>query len=81
MTRKEAMQIISEEDLKNYNLNEDRPNVENELGIKKCDDRWIVYVTDERASIITGSEAAFDAEEDAWDNFIKRLRAHKIWLE
>lgn len=81
MTRSEAMQIILKEDLRNYNINEERSNEENEVTIKKCNDKWIVYTTDERASKITGSEVIFEVEDDAWDNFIKRLRTQKIFRE
>lgn len=78
MTREEAIHIIKEEGLKDYNLNEIRYNRENELVIKQENDTWIVYATDERASKVTGSEKSFMNEEEAWDNFIKRLRSSKI---
>lgn len=78
MTREEAIHIIKEEGLKDYNLNEIRYNRENELVIKQENDTWIVYATDERASKVTGSEKSFMNEYEAWDNFIKRLRSSKI---
>ena len=78
MIREEAINIISKEKLKNYNLNEDRYNKEDELVIKQKNDTWVVYATDERASVITGSKKIFINEEEAWDNLIKRLRADKI---
>lgn len=53
------------EDLRNYNLNEERSNKENEVTIKECNDKWIVYATDERASKIAGSEVVFEVENDA----------------
>lgn len=81
MTRRDAMQIILKEDLRNYNLNEERSNKENEVTIKEYNDKWIVYATDERASKIAGSEVVFEVESDAWDNFIKRLRTLKIFRE
>lgn len=78
MTREEAIKIIIEEKLENYNINEDRYNRENEVVIKYETDKWIVYATDERASMVTGSKKIFENENEAWDNFIKRLRADKI---
>ncbi len=78
MKRDEAIRIIKEEDLRNYNLDENRFNRENEVGIKNENGYWTVYATDERASMVTGSEIRFDNEELAFDNFIKRLRADKI---
>ncbi|MCH5344664.1 MAG: hypothetical protein J1E64_11540 [Acetatifactor sp.] len=81
MTRRDAMQIILKEDLRNYNLNEERSNKENEVTIKEYNDKWIVYATDERASKIAGSEVVFEVESDAWFNFIKRLRTLKIFRE
>lgn len=41
------------------------------------DNIWKVYTTDERASIVTGSVRKYDTEEEALDDFIKRLRADK----
>jgi hypothetical protein len=77
MTREEALKIIREEDLRHYNICEQRPYREMELVIQFRDGKWFVYGTGERASVITGSEAIFISESDAWDNFIKRLRAGK----
>ena len=57
---------------------EDRMDMENEIVIVNDSNQWIVYVTDERASKITGSEKMFDNEIDALDNFLKRLRALNI---
>lgn len=81
MTREEAIKIITEEGLENYNLNENRYNRENEVVIKYESDTWIVYATDERASTVTGSRKIFASEEEAWDNLIKRLRADKVLRE
>ncbi len=81
MTKDEAVRIIKKENLKGYNINEDRSNDENEVGIKEKSGLWIVYSTDERASTVTGSEKVFKDESDAWENFIKRLRASKILRE
>lgn len=46
--------------------------------IKVEGNEWIVYVTDERGSIVTSSETKFATKSDALVNFIKRLRTEKI---
>ncbi|MDF2792109.1 MAG: hypothetical protein K0S80_5211 [Neobacillus sp.] len=81
MTREEARIIIEKEDLKGFNWNEERYYKENEVGIKLENNVWIVYATDERASVVSGSVKEFEFEEDALDNFIKRLRADKVLRE
>lgn len=81
MTREEAIKIIKEEGLENYNFNENRYNRENEVVIKFESDTWVVYVTDERASTVTGSRKIFISEDEAWDNLIRRLRADKVLRE
>jgi hypothetical protein len=78
MTREEAKKIIIEEKLKHFNLYEERDLRENEVGIKFKNNQWIVYVTDERASVVSGSIAEFNLENDALDNFISTLRTEKI---
>ncbi|MEI3321950.1 MAG: Imm59 family immunity protein [Eubacterium sp.] len=78
MTRDDIKKIIKEEGLRGYNFFEDRMDMENEIVIVNDSNQWIVYVTDERASKITGSEKMFDNEIDALDNFLKRLRALNI---
>lgn len=78
MTRDDIKKIIKEEGLRGYNFFEDRMDMENEIVIVNDSNQWIVYVTDERASKITGSEKKFDNEIDALDNFLKRLRALNI---
>ena len=81
MNIKEAIKIINEEKLQGYNMNEERDNKENEIVLKHKNNKWIVYVTDERASKITNSEDIYLNEEEALDNFIDRLRADKILRE
>lgn len=54
---------------------EDRADASDEMVIKKLSNQWIVYATNERAGIISGSEKLFDDEEGALNNFLKRLRA------
>jgi hypothetical protein len=64
-----------------FNWNENRNLIENEVGLKYENGKWIVYVTDERASIVTGSVTEFCLEEEALENFIKRIRTEKILFE
>ena len=58
-----------------------RDNKENEVVILKQSGKWIVYVTDERASKITNSVDEYTTESEALDDFIERLRADKILRE
>ncbi|MFJ7366868.1 Imm59 family immunity protein [Peribacillus frigoritolerans] len=78
MTQLEAKEIIRQEKLKRYNWFDEQLQRENEVGIRVDGDQWVVYVTDERASVVTGSIAKFTNESDALDNLIKRLRTEKI---
>ncbi len=77
MTREEAKKIIEKEQLIGFNWNEERYHKENEVGIIFEDNAWKVYTTDERASAVTGSVREYETEEEALDDFIKRLRADK----
>lgn len=81
MNIKEAIRIIHEEKLQDYNMNEVRDNRENEVVLRHENDKWIVYVTDERASKITNSQDTYADEEEALEDFIDRLRADKILRE
>ncbi|MFF2458272.1 Imm59 family immunity protein [Peribacillus simplex] len=78
MKQLEAKEIIEQEKLKRYNWFNEHPQRENEVGITVDGDQWAVYVTDERASVVTGSITKFNNESDALDNFIKRLRTEKL---
>lgn len=78
MTLEEAKNIIDKENYKYYNLFEDRPLKENEVGICKNDNGWKVFTTDERASIVTNSVVEFNNESDALDRFMKRVATEKI---
>ena len=73
--KKDAERIITTEQLIAYNFFEDRRDASDEMVIKKSSGKWSVYATDERASKIISGETIFDNEEDALDNFIRRLRA------
>ena len=81
MRVQEAKKIIEEECLKNYNLYESRRDRENEVVIKYFEGKWIVYVTDERASTISNSVDEYYTESEALYDFIERLRADKILRE
>lgn len=73
--RKEIERIIKEENLISYSFFEDRNDASDEMVIKKTSGEWTVYATNERSSKIIGGENIYDNEEDALDNFIRRLRA------
>ncbi|WP_143315796.1 Imm59 family immunity protein [Clostridium sp. HBUAS56017] len=81
MNIKEAKRIIHDEKLQDYNMNEERGNRENEVVLRNENGKWIVYVTDERASKVTNSQDTYSDEEEALDDFIDRLRADKILRE
>lgn len=74
MKQEEVKKIIEEEQLTRINWFEEFELKENEVGIKKNKDMWIVYVTDERASIVDGSEAKFANVEDAYDMLVRKGR-------
>lgn len=82
MKIEDARKIIQEESLQGYNLCEERENRENEVVLKKENEKWIVYVTDnERASKITNSVDKYNTETEAIEDFIERLRADKVLCE
>ncbi|MCA0149736.1 MULTISPECIES: Imm59 family immunity protein [Rossellomorea] len=81
MNIKEAMRIIHDENLQGYNMNELRDNRENEVVLRHENDKWIVYVTDERASKVTNSQDTYTDEKEALTDFIDRLRADKVLRE
>lgn len=73
MNAKDAIEIIEKENLKHYRMFENIER-ENEVVIRRDNAKWIIYITDERASIFPGTEKCFDNESDALDYFIKKLR-------
>lgn len=75
MKRKDAERIIKEEQLVSYSFFEDRNDASDEMVIREEAGKWIVYATNERASKIIEGEKIFDNEDEALDNFVKRLRA------
>jgi hypothetical protein len=78
MTEQEVKEIIEKEMLRRFNWFDEHPLRENEVGIKAEGNQWVVYVTDERASVVTSSVTKFISKSDALINFIKRLRTEKI---
>lgn len=78
MTRDEAKRILSEEGLKYYNGFHEKDVNPDEVLIYKEDNKWVVCATDERASIVENSIAHYGNEEEALDDFIKRVRLEKI---
>ena len=81
MKIEDARKIIQEVSLQGYILCEERENRENEVVLKKENEKWIVYVTDERASKITKSVDKYNTESEAIEDFIERLRADKVLCE
>lgn len=77
MTELETKKIIEEEKLKRVNWFEESKLRENQVGIKKEGNTWIVYVTDERASVVEGSIAHFSSEEEAYEMLIRKGRYAK----
>ena len=47
MNIKEVIKIIQDEKLQDYNMNEERYNRENEVVLRRENDKWIVYATDD----------------------------------
>lgn len=78
MTRWEAENIINQENLKRINWYDQDNLRENQVGIKREDDYWVVYATDERASIVTTSISNHVAESEALEMLIKKARTGKI---
>lgn len=76
MNEKEAKKIINNEKLINYNWFEDHEVCPNEVCIRKVNNEWSVFTSDERCSKI--SEIMYEDENKAIEDFIERLRADKI---
>ena len=77
MKLEKAKKIITNEDLHGINwYNEDNLR-ENQVGIKLKNGEWIVYVTDERASVVLGSVIKFNSEEEALEVLIRKARCGK----
>jgi hypothetical protein len=74
MEKKEVEKIIKEEGLSRINLFKEQEVRENQVGITKKHDKWIVYVTDERASIVDTSVTQFTDESMAYEMLIRKGR-------
>lgn len=53
MKIEDARKIIQEESLQGYNLCEERENRENEVVLKKENEKWIVYVMNVLVKLLT----------------------------
>lgn len=76
MTERETLQIIRDENLKNYNWFDHHPLQPNEVEIRKQGDVWIVATADERVNRI--STMSYNSESEALEDFIERLRADQV---
>jgi len=77
MLKNEALAIISKEHLNRYSFFEDGYPHENEVVIKKVNNIWKVFATDERAAV-QGAVNIHNTESEALIEFVERLRAGKI---
>ncbi len=76
MTVREAIQIIEDENLKNYNWFDNHELQPNEVEITKHENVWNVATADERKTRI--SKMSYESESEALNDFIERLRADKV---
>ncbi len=73
----EAKKIIADEGLHRVNWYDEENLRENQVGIRLDNGEWIIYVTDERASVVLGSISKFSSIEDALDVLIRKARYGK----
>ncbi|MCP4158774.1 MAG: hypothetical protein GY760_01760 [Deltaproteobacteria bacterium] len=76
MNKTEALKIINEEELSDYNFFQQHSDRPNEVIIKLENDKWLVYANDERCNV-HGRIKSFSNESDALEEFLKRLRGSK----
>ena len=76
MQIQDLKKIIEEENLKGANICNATSLRPYQVVITHEDGQWKVYGTDERAGVY-GMVSYFDSEEDACDDFIKKLRFRK----
>ena len=74
MRLEEAKEIIKSESLEDYNINLDHAIKAGEIAIVKRDGKWKVGIANDRAEIVTTSIREFNAEDEAVDDFLFRLR-------
>ena len=80
MKLEEAKKIMAEENLLRINWYGENDSDEHQVGIELNSGEWVVYITNERASIITGSILKFSSEDEALDNLIERARFLKKYI-
>jgi hypothetical protein len=74
MRLEEAKEIIKAESLEDYNINLDHEIEAGEIVIVGKDGKWKVGIANDRAEIVTTSIREFNAEDEAVDDFLFRLR-------
>jgi hypothetical protein len=80
MKTEDAKRIITNEKLYNVNWYNESDIREKQVGITKNNGEWIVYVTDERANVVSASIVRFNSEDDALDVLIQKARYGKRYL-
>ena len=70
----EVNEIIRSEGLEDYNINLDHEIEAGEIVIVGKDGKWKVGIANDRAEIVTTSIREFNAEDEAVDDFLFRLR-------
>ncbi len=81
MSEQEARRIIQEEKLDRVNWYDDRNLKENQVGIRKTKNGWEVYITDERAAIITGTRFQYSDSDEAYDELVGKARYLKDFFK
>jgi hypothetical protein len=74
MRLEEVKEIIRSEGLEDYNINLDHEIEAGEIVIVGKDGKWKVGIANDRAEIVTTSIREFNAEDEAVDDFLFRLR-------
>ena len=74
MRLEEVKEIIRAEGLEGYNINLDHEIEAGEIVIVGKDGKWKVGIANDRAEIVTTSIRDFNAEDEAVDDFLFRLR-------
>ena len=74
MRLEEVKEIIRAEGLEGYNINLDHEIEAGEIVIVGKDEKWKVAIANDRAEIVTTSIREFNAEDEAVDDFLFRLR-------
>ena len=74
MRLEEVKEIIRAEGLEGYNINLDHEIEAGEIVIVGKDEKWKVGIANDRAEIVTTSIREFNAEDEAVDDFLFRLR-------